>query len=350
MTSGLLSRSPEEGARLLALSFLDQAAAARPRLADPEDTEALHDFRVGLRRLRSCLRAYRDSLEGSVPKKLARKLRRLARSTGPGRDAEVQIEWLRGRRSHLSSYHRAGLAWLIDQLEGRMRDAYAKMGSEVDRDFAEIEKELRAHLSVYRTEVHLDATAPLPTLGETTAGILRRQAGELEEHLARIADADDENEAHQARISAKRVRYLLEPLVEEAPAAGPAVKRFKALQDLLGDLHDAHVLELEIAEALEQAAAERTRRLLELSIAEVPDEKLLRAERRRPQESGLIALARINRSRRDRLFATLQAEWLDGKAGEFLREVEGLGEAMTSPGAEAPGRTRPPLDTRPAAP
>ena len=59
IAAGFLSRPPEEGARLLALSFLDQAAQARPRLADPADTEALHDFRVGLRRLRSCLRAYR---------------------------------------------------------------------------------------------------------------------------------------------------------------------------------------------------------------------------------------------------------------------------------------------------
>jgi CHAD domain-containing protein len=329
MTSGLLSRPPEEGARLLALSFLDQAAVARPRLADPTDTEALHDFRVGLRRLRSCLRAYRDCLEESVPKKLARRLRRLAHSTGPGRDAEVQIEWLRGRRPHLSSYHRAGLAWLLGRLEERMRDAYAKLAAEVDRDFVELEKELRARLSVYRTEVHLDAARPLSTLGETTAGILRRQVEELEDHLARIADAEDENEAHQARISAKRVRYLLEPLAEEIPGAGPIVKRFRVLQDLLGDLHDAHVLELEISEALESAAAERTRKLVAISLADEPDEKLLRAERRRPHESGLITLARFNRTRRDRLFTTLKAEWLDGKAGEFLREVEGLGEAMT---------------------
>ena len=329
MTSGLLSRSPEEGARLLALSFLDQAAAARPRLADAADTEALHDFRVGLRRLRSCLRAYRACLEESVPKKLARKLRRLASSTGPGRDAEVQIEWLRGRRSHLSSYHRAGLAWLLGRLEERMRDAYAKLAAEVDRDFLELEKELRPRLSVYRTEVHLDAAAPLTTLGETTAGILRSQVEELEDHLARIADAEDEKEAHEARISAKRVRYLLEPFVEEIPGAGAIVKRFKVLQDLLGDLHDAHVLELEIAEALENAAAERARKLLAISLADEPDAKLLRAERRRPHESGLIALARFNRTRRDRLFADLKSDWLDGKAGDFLREVEGLGDAMT---------------------
>jgi len=330
MTSGLLSRPPEEGARLLALSLLDQAADARPRLADSSDSEALHDFRVGLRRLRSCLQAYRACLKENVPKKLARKLRRLARSTGPGRDMEVQIEWLRDRKPQLAPHHRAALAWLLGRLEQRMRGAYAKMNAEVDRDFAEIEQELRARLSVRRIEIHLGAAAPLATLGEATAGILRRQVAELEDHIGHIEDAGDEKTAHRARISAKRVRYLLEPFVDEIPHAGAVVKRFKVLQDLLGELHDAHVLARELAEALEAAATGRVGKLLEISLADTLDERLLRAERRRTRDSGLIALARLNRARRDHLFEALEAEWLEGKAGDFLREVGSLGEAMTA--------------------
>jgi CHAD domain-containing protein len=326
MASGLLSRSPEEGARLLALSFLDQAAEARPRLADPDDSEALHDFRVGLRRLRSCLKAYGAQID--VPKKLEKRLRRLAGSTGPGRDTEVQIEWLRGRVPHLSSHHRAGLAWLLARLAERKRHADEDMEDEVTDEFDKLEKALRARLSVYRTEIRLDAKADRPTLAESAAGILHHQVSDLAEHLAKIEDAGDEREAHEARIRAKRVRYLLEPLVDEIPGAAPVVKRFKALQELLGDLHDAHVLEAELVEAVETAAAERAGKILELSLSRAPDENLLRAERRRAREAGLIALARLNRARRDRLFATLEAEWLEGKAEDFLREVEGLGEEM----------------------
>jgi len=322
MGSALLSRPPEEGARLLALSFLDQAAEARPRLSDPEDGEGLHDFRVGLRRLRSCLKAYDAWLD--IPKKLARRLKRLAGSTGPGRDAEVQIEWLRGRNAHLSSHHRAGLAWLIARLEERMREAYEDMEEEVMDEFGKLEKDLRARLSVYRAEIHLDAQAHRSTLAEVTAGILHKQVEEFESLLAGVEDPDQIEEAHEARIRAKRVRYLLEPLTEEIPGAGPVVKRFKGLQDLLGELHDAHVMEMELVEAVGVAAAERASRILELSLAGAPDENLLRAERRRARESGLVAVARLNRARRDRLFAALDAEWLDGKAGDFLREVEGL--------------------------
>jgi len=331
---GLLARPPEEGARRLALSFLDQAAAAWSRLHDPSasaaspaDAEALHDFRVGLRRLRSCLRAYKEALAGSVPKKLARRLRRLARATGPGRDSEVQVEWLRSRGKHLIRGHRAGLAWEIGRLDERMRAAYGKLADLVGSEFPDLERELRQRLSVYRAEVHLEPNGPHPTLGDVTAAILREQTADLAARLARVETAEDEKAAHRARISAKRLRYLLEPFAgepAELPGAVPLVKRLKELQDLLGELHDAHVLAAELATAVETAAAERARRLLALALAETSDETLLRAERARTQQPGLLALARQNRDRRDRLFRDLEAEWLGGRGDEFLREVEAL--------------------------
>lgn len=335
MTS-LLSRPPEEGARLLALSFLDQAAQARLRLADPEDAEALHDFRVGLRRLRSGLRAYRKQLGKSVPKKLAKRLQRLAGSTGPGRDTEVQIEWLRGRRPQLALQHRAGLDWLLARLDDRMQEAYEEMREEIEAEFLEVEEGLRRRLSVYRAEIHLDPSGdpsggpaePRETLGAATASILRGQAEDLEAHLAQVESSSDVEEAHEARIAAKRVRYLLEPLVMEIDGAGAIVKRFKALQDLLGDLHDAHVLETELTEAVEAAAVERARRLLDLSLSGQASAGMLQAERRRDRVPGLIALAQLNRQRRDRLFADLETGWLKGAAQDFLGEVSGLGERM----------------------
>jgi CHAD domain-containing protein len=328
MTNGLLARPPEEGARLIALSYQDQAAAARARLKDESDAEALHDFRVALRRLRSCLRAYSEPLKGSVPRKLAKRLKRLAGATGPGRDAEVQLEWLRGRGSRLGSQQRQGHAWMLARLNGRMRDAYGNLQAEIERDFPDVDGDLRRHLSVYRTTVFLDPEAPPPTLGAVTAKILRDQVAELEANLAKVRHADDVEEAHRSRISAKRVRYLLEPFAEELPENASVVKRFKALQDLLGDLHDSHVLEKELAEALEEAAAERARRILELTLAGDSDSARLRAERRRSRESGLIALARQNRDRRDHLFATLEAEWLNGGGAGFLQEVAALEEKL----------------------
>ena len=341
MDADLLSRPPEEGARLIALSWLDQAATAFPRLQDPADSEALHDFRVGLRRLRSCLRSYRAYLEKSLPKKLRRRLRDLAGSTGPGRDTEVQIEWLRGRSRHLGSYHRAGLSWILGRLEERMRAANEEMAARLPKAFPRIEADLRERLSIYRTEIHL--SHPSPTLAEATAGILRLQATELESHLARVENPEDEHEAHEARISAKRLRYLLEPF--DLPEATGLVKRTKKLQEILGELHDAHVLETELAESLQIAASERVRRLLEISLSEAPDDALIRAERRRVRESGLLALARLNRARRNRLFGELEADWLEGRGAQFFEEAAAVAERLgPHPPAPSPG---PPEHARP---
>lgn len=334
MDQPLLQRPPEEGARLLALSFLDQAAAAFPRLSDASDTEALHDFRVALRRLRSSLRSYRALLESSLPKKLRRRLRTLAQATGPGRDTEVQVEWLRARGQHLATHHRTGLAWLLARLDDRLRAAYGDIAEMLGDRFPAVEKDLRQRLSFYRTEVHLDPGTRRTTFADVTARILREQAAELEMHLARVADPEDEEEAHEARISAKRLRYLLEPLTDELPAAAPLVKRLKGLQEILGELHDAHVLETELRESVRIGAAERASKLFQVSIEEVLDEKVLRAERRRSVETGIIALARLNRARRDRLFQKLEGGWLNGADGEFLGEVRQLADLMSAPEAE----------------
>ena len=96
LSSELMERSPEETARLLALSFLEDAAKALESLAKGEDPEALHDFRVALRRLRSSSRAYRPYLKGSLSKKVGKRLKALASSTNKARDTEVQIDFSGG--------------------------------------------------------------------------------------------------------------------------------------------------------------------------------------------------------------------------------------------------------------
>lgn len=326
MDQPLLSRNPEEGARLLALGFLDQAAAAFPRLKDPADTEGLHDFRVALRRLRSCLRAYRPCLGKGLPKKLEKRLRKLAQSTGPGRDTEVQIEWLRPQGRNLAPSHRAGLTWLLARLDERLAKERDRLAETLDEKFPALEQDLRDRLSVYRMEVHLDMPARRTTFGDATAAILREQAAELEKHLAGIQDAGDETEGHEARISAKRLRYLLEPLVDEIPSAAPIVKRLKALQDVLGELHDAHVLEAELHTAAVDAASDRAFKLFSASLD--ADDAALQARRRGLTENGVIALGRLNRARRDRLFRDLEESWLSGREAELFAELAQVAAAL----------------------
>ena len=67
----LLDGPAAAGARVLALGRLADAEEAAARLADPADAEALHDFRVAVRRLRSTLRLLAPALEGALAEEAA---------------------------------------------------------------------------------------------------------------------------------------------------------------------------------------------------------------------------------------------------------------------------------------
>jgi len=118
----------------------------------------------------------------------------------------------------------------------------------------------------------------------------------------------DEEPAHRARIEAKRLRYLLEPLAAEVRVVGHAIRRMRWLQDLLGELNDLRVLRVTLARALETAVlAHAQRRLVEIETG-APDAAHAAADR--DAEAGLLSLARTARARRGTLFARLAAQWL----------------------------------------
>ena len=84
----LLTRPARTAAALVGLALLDEARVGCGRLAAPDDAEALHDFRVALRRLRSVLRSFRSELGDAVSRKLQRRLRDVTRATGAAREGE----------------------------------------------------------------------------------------------------------------------------------------------------------------------------------------------------------------------------------------------------------------------
>ena len=61
--ASILDDHETRAVRVVALALLSDAAAQRERLAQPDDPEALHDFRVALRRLRSWIRSFRPLLD-----------------------------------------------------------------------------------------------------------------------------------------------------------------------------------------------------------------------------------------------------------------------------------------------
>jgi CHAD domain-containing protein len=324
--SHLLSRPPEEAARLVALTQLARAEEAAARLAGPGDEEALHDFRVALRRLRSVLRSYRGPLAGALKKRHRRQLRDLARATGEGRDAEVALAWITARRERLEPGHQAGLDWLAARLGKRKDAGYEQALRGLGENFGPLAGELQKRLGVYTREVRLDGAGGEASFGDLVAEEARRDLARFEELIAGLAAADDAARAHRARLAAKRLRYLFEPLEREVPATSPIVKRLKQLQDLLGELNDTHTLEAELSAAVETAAQQRARALLGTAMTTAAEPGDAGAAAGWDPVDGLLALARLNRERRDRLFAALAPAWTG--AGEEAVERRALARAV----------------------
>ena len=298
--------------------YIADAEAARQRLGDPKDSEALHDLRVAVRRLRSLLRAYGRWLGRAGGKKIGRQLRELGQATNAGRDAEVQLEWITQRRDGLGRSERCGQAWLTRQLRQRRRDGYSAARSLVGDDFARTAALVRTHLDT------LVATGP--TFRAAFVTLLREHAAELQSRLDRVHGPAAESEAHAARISAKRLRYLLEPLLPEVPEVEVAVAHLKDLQQTLGNLHDAHVLATTLTEALDAVATEKARRLHTLALA--GEGAGLARERRRDERLGIVALAAGVNQRRDAEYGELAARWLGACSRPFFAELEALAEVL----------------------
>lgn len=301
----LLAQPAARGARWLALRFLQEAHEAHPRLANPADAEALHDFRVALRRLRSLLRALREPLGDAVRSKDRHRIRDLAHATSHSRDAEVQITWTEGVLPELDEAERPGAAHLLSVLRERLDEADVRLRAHVEERFPRARRRLARRLAVYRSTITLDAVADGPTLARVVAERVGAAAAELRDRVDAIGGIDDANRAHRTRIAAKRLRYLLEPFARTATGADEAVAELKQLQDALGEMHDAEVM----------------RDTLLAVEADLDSDGEGGDGDPRP---GLRALAHRLFDRRAAAWARVEPAWLGGAAAEFFARVEAV--------------------------
>jgi CHAD domain-containing protein/CYTH domain-containing protein len=326
LPSDLLARPPQEAVRRICLALLASARAASKRLDDPKDEEALHDFRVAIRRLRSTLRAWRPLLKKSTSKKHRKQLRRLQNATGGGRDAEVSLAWLENQRGDLTAAQRRGHAWVAGKLRDRHDAAMDHVRDGVRAAFDRIDATLQDRLEVLHVEVHLLQPQSPETFGMRLAGEVRAHANAVADALARVRSCEDREQCHQARITGKRLRYLVEPARPFAREAAVLLRRCKRLQDVLGDLNDAFVLREELASAIEAASIEHGRRLAELALEADPER--LRREVSLGPRTGLLELTRRVQLRIRELFDELERGWVESGAYQLLEAAEALAQRL----------------------
>jgi CHAD domain-containing protein len=306
-------------ARVARLLMRKRLAAAQALVGDLTDPEAVHEFRVAVRRARSIERAYRPYLVEVVTPKLRRRLKSVVAATGAARDTEVQLQRLSQRRVDPRPHQQPGFDWLQDRLERRLEEEYAQLEENLAERFLLVHKPLHARLKAKRDDPDL-------SFAEVTAGLLLEVSGDFSLCCAQIRADSSQEPLHRARISGKRLRYLLEPLTGVFPEAVALVSELKVLQDLLGEIRDLQVFGEELALAAEEAGAARMRKLIEMSLTlprEAPEWLLAR---QRDERAGLMSLARDLHTRQIDLVARLRARLGDGAADALVAGVRALAQ------------------------
>lgn len=320
----LLAMPVAQAVAIIASVQLDKVREGHLRLTKHPDGEALHDFRVGLRQLRSTFDAYPEAFP-ALPKKLRRRMRRLARDTSHARDSEVQLDWLRRQERQVRGEGTLGFRWLLRQVELRTAGAYRELRSDVLEDFGYIDQQLREVLAHNET---LDAAAGGESLGHLCADHLTELGDELAFHLRHIETREDEDQVHAARIYGKRIRYLLAPLRAEIKGCDSVVRRLQKLQDLLGDYHDAQVFGDLLRKLVRKAATEQADRWLELMLNAAPDARALARERKQDVVTGVLLVARLIAKRKEKLLQQLGQMQAQGHTEQLLHDIAMLATGL----------------------
>ncbi|HEV2749733.1 MAG TPA: CHAD domain-containing protein [Gemmatimonadales bacterium] len=328
--SSLLGQPASAAVARIALARLDEARVACARIDDRGDPEALHDFRVAVRRLRTLVRAFSGELDDAIPKKLERRVRDLGRLTTAGRDAEVQLAWLR----EVGARRGPGLAWFRSRLEDRRDRAYDEIRRSVPHAFRGLERRLRRRFNGALAE----PTGHVAPFAPALARELRAESAALRQEFAIARSPSDTDAVHGARIAVKRMRYLLEPVGDGDANARNLVERLKRLQTALGELHDLQILLQEFGDAAAEAAAERVRRKHALLLRGAIRGD--RADGPRPSPAGVLAIANLAARRQEAVFANDLAEWRDGALDTLAGDVTRWAGTRARLGAARPRLNR----------
>lgn len=106
---------------------LQQAIVQHEAGALAGEVEAVHDMRVGIRRLRVALGNFRVCLSKEDRRHLRARLEHLADALGGVRDLDVMIEALKSKLANRSAEQRAAISRFINRLRARRRRRHQRL-------------------------------------------------------------------------------------------------------------------------------------------------------------------------------------------------------------------------------
>jgi len=239
----------DPGCRLFAaevlLARVDALAGERAGVREAQDIECIHRMRVASRRLRAALGLFGKCLPAKKTAAWLPAIRRITRSLGEARDADVQIACVEEFAASCTAHRcRPGAQRLLLRLrQGRaaLQDSVARALDRLERD--RLIEEMEAYLRNARAGALMRHVEPAsPALFALAEEAITGRLTELLAYELYVSQPERKEELHAMRIAAKRLRYTMELLAPLYPdeLKGP-LKTVKALQEQLGDIHDCDV-------------------------------------------------------------------------------------------------------------
>jgi CHAD domain-containing protein len=233
----------EDAFRLTLLQCQWHIAANISAVVEGRDTEALHQMRVGFRRLRVAFTSFGDAFRNPELDKLKDRAKRMGEHLGPARDLDVFMEDLLEPAANAN-----GAVESFELLRARAKEARRiawdfAVTHVMSQPFARFMADLNAAVE---RRIWLDDAKdgdafdkPAQDLG---AQALAHRLKAAKNRAKRLGDASDE-QIHHLRIALKKLRYtgdFFAPLFGEDDVAAFA-RRLSKMQDSLGAVHDVMV-------------------------------------------------------------------------------------------------------------
>jgi CHAD domain-containing protein len=244
--------------RELALRQLNRFVSYEAKVLKGDDADAIHDMRVGSRRLQQVLDLlYPKPLVPEI-RRMRRQIRRCRQILGEVRNCDVLLEIVARSLGRKRSARRE--AWRAVHHYLRMRRseiflrAMRKLGkinlAGIYVDLKELMHQDAKPRQSAQNDPHLLQT-PRPGLAEELSGALQLVWGCFEAQIDESHRDSHPEIIHGARIATKRLRYLLEVFHEfGVSGSADALTWLRQLQKDLGDWHDLVVLEEMMIEML----------------------------------------------------------------------------------------------------
>jgi CHAD domain-containing protein len=233
----------DSAVRKLLAFYYDSLLASEDGARTGADPEALHDMRVATRRMRAVLRVFGPYLEGKSGRELERGLRSLTRALGAVRDLDVLLENAEGFRDALPEGERPGLQALIDDWSGARKQERKKLNRVLDsKEYVRLRKRISGYLEKHEREQDRHSADIEPHEVRHVAASAVWEKYEAVRAFESVMAEPTTEQLHFLRIKSKYLRYTLESFRDVLPAqAESLVADVVAIQDMLGQLHDADV-------------------------------------------------------------------------------------------------------------